>query len=76
MTPTSSTCDPTSRAYQMDRVQFIQSNHNLIKEHGDLMGFDSGAYDDHLDEHIKQQYGHGVVALTHHSWPSSETSRP
>ncbi len=42
------------------RIQFIQSNHNLIKEHGDLMGLDSGAYDDHLDEHIKQQYGYGV----------------
>ncbi len=43
-----------------DRVQIVQSNHNLIKDHGDLMGFDSGVYDDHLDDHIKQQYGHGA----------------
>ena len=45
-----------------DDVHFIQSNHNLIKEHGDVMGIDSSMYDSHLDDHLKEQHGHGAGA--------------
>ena len=45
-----------------DDIHFIQSNHNLIKEHGDVMGIDSSMYDSHLDDHLKEQHGHGAGA--------------